>query len=68
MVKRWVFSLFLKLSRVLVCLMPFGKEFQRVGATALKDLEANVILLVFGITSKSVSLDECKPCLPGVYL
>ena len=43
-------SLVLKTSKVLDCFMVFGKEFHSIGPETENDLEANVCLLVCGIT------------------
>ena len=47
-----VFRSHLKLSRVVDSLRLLGRWFHNVGTDTLKDLEANVLHLVHGITSK----------------
>ena len=48
---RWVLSSDLNLVRLLHVLICSGREFQVFGAAYLNDLTANVLCLIFGISS-----------------
>ena len=62
---KYVFSALLKLRTSLMFFSSSGMEFHSTGAATLKDLDANVLHVVLGISSLC-DVDDLKPGLVGM--